>query len=202
MAASPVFMGISALLAAGAVVHGVLSAPDVAGSWQMAARYTARFSFLVFVVVYGASAWHRLAPSAASRWVMRRRRSLGLAFATAHTVHLSALVQFLREKGEMPDPVTLVVGGGAFLTMFALAGTSNDAAVGWLGGARWRRLHRFGVHYLWFVFAFTYLGRMGRDPAFFAPLLALALGVFGLRLLAWRARRVTAARGAATAEAG
>lgn len=202
MAATPVFMGLAALLAAAAVVHGVLSAPDVVGSWQMAARYTARFSFLVFVVVYGASAWHRLAPSAVSRWVMRRRRSLGLAFATAHTIHLAALVQFSRERGEVPELLTLVVGGGAFLAMYVLAATSNDAAVRWLGGARWQRLHRFGVHYLWFVFAFTYLGRMGRDPTFFAPLLALAVGVFGLRLVAWRAKRAAISRTAATAQAG
>ncbi len=184
-----VFMVLAALLGAAAVLHGVLSAPDVAGSWQLAARYTARFSFLVFAVVYGASSWHRLLPSRASRWVMRRRRSLGLAFATAHTIHLGALVQFVRERGEMPDLVTLGVGGGAFLAMYALAATSSDAAVRRLGGARWQRLHRFGVHYLWFVFAFTYLGRMQRDPAFFAPLLVLAVALLGLRIAAFRARR-------------
>jgi DMSO/TMAO reductase YedYZ heme-binding membrane subunit len=180
-----------ALAAAGgatAVVAGVLAASDLAGSWQHAARYTARFAFLVFVVVYGASAWHRLAPSAASRFAMRNRRSLGLAFATAHTVHLAALIAFLRARNEVPDVLTLVVGGGAFVTMYVLAATSTDAAVRRLGPSRWKKLHRFGVHYLWFVFAFTYLGRLAEDAVFFAPFAALAVGVFALRLVARRSR--------------
>lgn len=183
-----------------ALVHGVVAGGSVAESWQLAARYTARFSFLIFAVVYAARPWHRLAPSAASRFVLKRRRSLGLAFATAHTVHLGALTSYFVETGKSPDLVTLVVGGGAYVAMFAMAFTSNDAAVRALGATRWQTIHRVGIHYLWFVFTFTYGGRMATAPAFFAPLFVIALGVAALRFVAWRAKR-TAQPSASSARA-
>jgi methionine sulfoxide reductase heme-binding subunit len=189
-----------AIACAGALA-GALGAADVGLAWgesgpeglRLAARYTARFAFLLFLPVYAASAWHRLAPSAASRFVLARRRALGLAFASAHTVHLAALTGALRAAGETPDPATLVGGGGAYLLTFAMAATSSDAAVRRLG-RHWRKLHRVGVHWLWFVFAFSYAGRVAAGDAFFAPFLVLALGALALRLVAWRTRRRTPAR--------
>lgn len=154
----------------------------------LAARYTARFSFLLFLPVYLASSWHRLAPSAASRWAMVHRRALGLGFASAHTVHLGALLAALRASGEPMALSTAIVGGGAYAMTFAMAATSNDAAVRALG-RHWRTLHRIGIHWIWFVFAFSYSGRLAGGKAFFLPFAALAFGALGVRLLAWRARR-------------
>lgn len=178
------------LCAAVALVAGLLVSVTLAGAadalegWQLAARFTARLAFLVFLPVYIASAWHRLAPGAASRWLMRNRRSLGLAFATAHTVHLVALTVFNRMAGQVPDPSALVVGGGAYVMLLAMALTSNDAAVRRLGPRRWKRLHAVGIHWLWFVFAFSYAGRVAEGQLRFLPLLALALFALALRLTA------------------
>jgi len=154
---------------------------------QLAARYSARFAFLLFLPVYAASAWHRLAPSAASRFAMLRRRALGLGFASAHAVHLGALIAALRAADGSFDP-TAAVGGAAYAATFAMAATSNDAAVRRLG-RHWRTLHRVGVHLIWFVFAFTYGGRLLAGDLFFAPFVALALGALALRLVALQARR-------------
>jgi DMSO/TMAO reductase YedYZ heme-binding membrane subunit len=173
-----------ALAAGGVLAQAVLAAVDPAEGWRLAARHTARLSFLVFLPVYVASAWHRLAPGAASRWAMRNRRSLGLAFATAHTVHLAALVGFNVAAGQRPDLVTLVGGGGAYLMMFAMVATSNDAAVRRLGARAWKRLHAAGIHWLWFVFAFSYAGRVAEGRLAFLPLLGLALGGLALRVAA------------------
>ncbi|RIL04586.1 MAG: hypothetical protein DCC71_13635 [Proteobacteria bacterium] len=178
----------SALLASGALAAGLALGAAPAEDWQLAARYTARFAFLLFLPVYVASAWNRLAPSAASRWVRKRRRSLALAFATAHAIHLGALTAFQLTKAEAPDAVTLVVGGGAFVALGALAATSNDAAVRRLG-RRWRPLHLFGVHYIWFVFAFSYFGRVAAGQLAFLPLFGAALGALALRIVAARRRR-------------
>ena len=122
-----------------------------------------------------------------SRTLLRRRRSLGLACATAHTVHLAALTTFFAVKGTRPDPVPLVVGGGAYLTLYAMAATSTDAAVRRLG-RNWRRLHTFGVYYLWFVFAVTYGLRTLERGSGYAPFFAAALFALGLRFLARRPR--------------
>lgn len=184
-----VFCAIAAAAGGTAVLLGLASAPTDVEGWRLAARWTARVSFLIFMPVYVASAWYRLAPGELSRGLMRRRRAMGLAFATAHTIHLGALVTFLTLSGEPRPAETLVVGGGAYLTMFAMAATSNDAAVRALG-KNWKRLHAFGIHYLWFVFAFSYAARTLGGDASYAPLLALALGGLGLRGVArWRSGR-------------
>jgi DMSO/TMAO reductase YedYZ heme-binding membrane subunit len=184
------------------VAVAIVALPLAIGGWnadalQLAARYTARFAFLVFLPVYVASSLHRLSPSPRTRSLMRARRSLGLVFAAAHGVHLAALTAYQIVAAQVPDPPTLVVGGGAFGMMFAMAATSTDAAVRRLG-RHWRRLHRIGIHWLWLVFTFSYIGRVADGRLAFVPLLALALGALGLRLAAWRSR--LGARTPATSE--
>jgi sulfoxide reductase heme-binding subunit YedZ len=188
-ARSPGTIAVYCALAAAAggltVLAGLASAPTAVDGWRLAARWTARVSFLIFLPVYIASAWYRLAPGGPARGLMRRRRALGLAFATAHTIHLGSLVTFATLTDQPPGLQTMIVGGGAYLTMFAMAATSNDAAVRRLG-RNWKRLHAFGIHYLWFVFAFSYFGRtMGGDVSY-APFLALALAGLALRGVARR----------------
>jgi DMSO/TMAO reductase YedYZ heme-binding membrane subunit len=185
---TPRLCALALVLGVSAILVGLASAAPPDHPWQVAARYTARLAFLIFLFPYTASSWHRLAPSAASRFVMRRRRSFGLAFATAHTVHFSALTTYQVAVREWPDGVTLIVGGGAFLVMWAMAATSNDAAVRALG-PRWRQLHKLGIHWLWFVFAFSYAGRVAEGKLLFVPLLAAALGGLALRLVVWRRAR-------------
>jgi methionine sulfoxide reductase heme-binding subunit len=180
---------LGALLAVGYAQYGGASPAE---SWQLAARYTARFSFMVFLLVFLARPWNSLAPSTLSRTLLLRRRSLGLAFATAHSVHLAALTTFFVVKGTRPAPITVIVGGGAYLTLYAMAATSSDAAVRLLG-RNWRRLHTFGVYYLWFVFAFTYGARTFERGSWYAPFFATAIAALGLRLVARRKRRVWSA---------
>jgi DMSO/TMAO reductase YedYZ heme-binding membrane subunit len=179
-------LGAAGGLAAGAL--GLATGGAGAEGLRLAARYTARLAFLLFLPVYLASAWHRLAPGAASRWTLRRRRALGLGFASAHSVHLAALLAAVRASGEPMALSTAVVGGGAYAMTLAMALTSNDAAVRRLG-RRWKTLHRVGIHWIWFVFAFSYAGRVAGGHAFFVPFAALALGALALRLVAWRAAR-------------
>jgi DMSO/TMAO reductase YedYZ heme-binding membrane subunit len=175
------------------VVVSVSSAGAAEDGWRLAARYTARFSFFCFLPVYVASAWRRLAPSRVSRWLLSDRRSLGLAFATAHTVHLAALVTFSAMAGQALQLPQLIGGGGAYGMMFAMAATSNDASVRRLGPRNWKRLHRVGVHWLWFVFAFTYAGRIASGRPQFIPMLALAVLALALRIAA-RSRAAASAK--------
>ncbi len=182
--------GAVAVLAA---VAGHAWGSDPANGWQLAARYTARVAFPPFLAVFVASAWQRLAPGPVPRWLVRHRRALGLAFATMFTVHLICLTGFSLASGTAPDATTLIGGGGAFLAMYALVLTSTDGAVRRLGAKRWRRLHTFGVYYLWFIFTFSYAGRLASAPGFFAPfalacVLGLAVRLVGRRITATNAR--------------
>jgi DMSO/TMAO reductase YedYZ heme-binding membrane subunit len=182
------FCAAAALGASIAVLIGHSLGDTPLEEWRLAARYTARFSFPIFVLAFVASSWNRLAPSPASRFVMRRRRALGLAFATAHTIHLGALVTYNVLAGTTPGLAALVGGGGAYALMFAMVITSNDASVRRLGH-NWVRLHKVGIYWLWFVFTASYGGRTFGDKPEFAPFFALLVAGFGVRIAAARARR-------------
>jgi hypothetical protein len=58
-----------------------------------------------------------------------------------------------------------------------------------MGIANWRRLHRAGMHYNWFIFAQSYLPRALAEPAHYAPAAVLVIGGAALRVAAYvRAR--------------
>ena len=87
----------------------------------------------------------RLLPRAAAiRWLMRRRRDIGLVtffYALAHTL------AYLVRKSDLPLIASealeagMLTGWIAFLVFIALAMTSNDASMRALG-RQWRSLHK------------------------------------------------------------
>lgn len=126
---------------------------------QLAARYTVRVSFPLFLLAYLTGPFVALWRTNLTRWLQKHRRYIGLSFAIAHTIHLGALTGYFVFIGVSPDAATLIGGGLAYALMFAMAATSNDWSVKKLG-ANWRRLHSVGLHYLWFIFLITYMGRL------------------------------------------
>lgn len=75
----------------------------------------------------------------------RRRRFVGVSAFAYAALHLTC--QFLHEDGwptfwkDMRKPF-LLAGMGIFIILTVLAATSFNAAVRWIGGRRWKRLHR------------------------------------------------------------
>ena len=135
-------------------------------TWQYWARYTARLSFAIFLITYLTAPLYQLYKTSFTSFLRRHRRNSGISFALAHTIHLAALAIYLSLRSEPVSMVTVIVGGGAYVAMFAMWASSSDAAIRWLGQIRWRRLHKFGLHYLAFVFVFTYSsGQFGPEPA-------------------------------------
>lgn len=145
-------LAVSAVLLVGIFVQ----VPASDKSWQLWARYTARLSFFLFLAAYVAAPLYELAQNKATDWLRRNRRNSGISFGIAHTIHLVALVAFLVISQSGADLPTIIVGGGAYVAMFFMLATSNDGALRRMGKTNWRRLHKFGAHYLAFVFAFTY----------------------------------------------
>ena len=87
----------------------------------------------------------RLLPRAAAiRWLMRRRRDIGLVtfcYALAHTLaYLVRKSDLPLIAGEALEP-GMLTGWIAFLVFVALAVTSNDASLRALG-RKWRSLHK------------------------------------------------------------
>ena len=128
----------------------------------------------------------------------RLRRMLGLFVFFYALVHFSAYV-WLDQSGQWDDILRdipkrpfILVGLLALVLLTPLALTSLNAAIRWLGAARWRKLHRavYGIallailHFFWM--------RAGKRNFDQVALYAAIIGV----LLAWRLRRFFSQRGA------
>lgn len=152
--------------------------------WRLATRHTAQLAYPLFLLAFTASALARRLPGPTTRALLARRRALGLAFATALLIHGGAIVLYHRVAGLAFEPDASFWGGAlGFLLVAAMALTSNDAAVAWLGRRRWRALHRAGMAWLFVVYAVTYAGRVAQDPAWW-PGLALLGAALALRVAA------------------
>lgn len=92
--------------------------------------------------------------------------------------------------------ITVYAGGFVYLLVAAMAVTSHDAAVRWLGPARWKMLHTVGGLAILLVFTNSYVGRLKSMPMLALPALALILLAIGLKLSAWRRRRARAVQAA------
>ncbi|MGH0032195.1 MAG: hypothetical protein ACQGVC_20585 [Myxococcota bacterium] len=157
-------------------------------------RITARIAFLMFLPVYVASPAHRIWRSDATRWLVRNRRYLGVAFFVAFALHLDAIwmTSLLHGDAFRIEVVTLVGGGLAYVFAFAMALTSSDRMVRRLGPRRWKTLHRVGVHYIAAIWFFQYLGLSFQSLAFL-PLLLLSVAGFAVRIAGRRQRRTSGA---------
>lgn len=187
----PLAFGLLAGLAA--LYLGLFGGGDAAAQWGRAARWTARIGLPIFLLTYLASSLGRLWPGAFTRSIWQARRWWGLGFAACHTVHLYALVQAVQASSEVRTIGSLIPGGTAYLVMYLMALTSNDAAMRALG-RNWKRLHSFGIHYLWLIFTLAYAKRLAdpltRPEAIYG--VTLCLLALGLRLAAWRSGRKSA----------
>lgn len=182
-------------LAAGAVAAIALATVACRGGGaeglQLLNRYLARLGFLLFVPIYAASPLRTLAPGAASRWLVRRRRSLGLAYALVMAAHLATILAWFATPEVPVETDAATIGGGVgMLWIAALAATSNDAAVGRLGPRAWKRLHTGALHFLWIVYLVTYGGRVAESGPTYLPGLVAVLALPALRAAAlWQRRR-------------
>jgi len=184
----PLFL--AALVALGAVGLALAIGVDANEQAQLAARWTARAGFPILILTYSASSLVRLWPNETTKAVLRRRRQWGLGFALAHSIHLAALTTYSVMAAQMPTMATLVGGGGAYILMYAMVLTSNDAAMRAMG-VWWKRLHRTGIHALWFVYTFSYFGRLFNPGLRLQGmiLLPVCLAALGLRIAAWAKTR-------------
>ena len=172
-----------------AVLVAVLAAYGTdAEGWRTAARATARASFVAFLPVFVASSINGLFGGPAGKWLLRNRRSLGLAFATCHLVHAITFMTYsaVREQSiaELVSSGTLFGGGAGYVLVALMAVTSTNAAVKRLGRRKWTILHRTGMYTLAGIFVVTYLGRgLAGEPLGVAAMLAL-VAALGLRVAA------------------
>lgn len=174
-------------LAVFVVVGGVLGVrgTDEVG-WRAVIRATALTSLLLFTSAFVASALRRTWRMPLSRWLLANRRYFGVSFAVSHAMHLvGILVVVFTVPTFHSNPTTVVLGGFGYVLIAAMTATSFDRSAAWLGPRAWKRLHTFGVYYLWFIFFATYAPQIARSGlyVFHTGVLfaALALRLYGRR---------------------
>ena len=179
-----------ALLGLMAIAFAFASHTDLVKQWHYAANYTARVGFPLLIAAYVARPLVELTRSDWAKFLLARRKYFGLGFAISHTIHLVALVMAIEVSGVGKGLVTYVVGGGAYAMLYVMAITSNASAMKAMG-VWWKRVHRFGIHYLWFIFFQSYAQR-AIDPeqaAVGIPFTAIAVGAAVIRFVAWQKTR-------------
>jgi hypothetical protein len=170
-------LATSALVAEGANETGI----------TFALRVTARWSFLLFWIAYSAGA---LVSLFGPRFepLKRRGREYGLAFASAHLVHLG-LVGWLCLIGAAPAAGVFIFFGIAAAWVYLLALFSIDRLRMALSPLAWRLLRLVGMNFVAYAFATDFLHNpLGGGVAHvveYLPFAALAIVGPGLRLAAW-----------------
>ncbi len=188
----PMWHGL--ILGLGVVALSVIGGQEPVEDWGQAARLTARVSFPFLILAYIARPLHQLVKTPVTTALLSRRKWFGLGFAIAHTIHLGALIMALWTARFMPEPVVIVFGGAAYILMFAMAFTSNSAAMKRMG-KWWKRLHLAGIHYLWLIFLFAYSGRITQPDTRLLGIttVAIILAAGAIRFTAWRKKGKKAA---------
>ena len=167
------------------IVALVLQGADVRGT-DAALKMTARFSFLLFWPAYSAGA---IATLFGPRFAVfrRRARDFGLAFASAHLVHIG-LVVWLCYIGAAPSSQTFTFFGIAVLWTYLLALLSIDRLHRAVGRIGWALLSVVGLNYIAFAFAVDFMRFPLRGDATYLlgylPFVVLAIAGPILRLAA------------------
>lgn len=168
-------------------------------SLRDALRLTGRWSFLVFWLAYAGGAIAALCGSAFGR-LAGRGRDLGLAYASAQSVHLGLVVWLflitLRPPLIGKALVFFVVG---MIVTYILALFSVGAMSKVLGSRVWRALRIVGLNYIMFIFALDFVPRAIhgtsdygiRRLVEYAPFAAMCLAAPILVLAAAAQRRLT-----------
>jgi hypothetical protein len=142
-----------AALALTALVFAILGAGE--RGTHVALQATARLSFLLFWPAYAGGALTALFGSTFQP-LKQRAREFGLAFASAHLVHLG-LVGWLSYIGAAPSRGTFIFFGVAALWTYLLALCSIGRLQQTLGPKGWWLLSTIGLNYIAYAFAVDFL---------------------------------------------
>ena len=158
---------------------------------ELITRSTGTWTLTFLLITLGITPLRRIT---GWHWLLRLRRMLGLFaffYACLHFTTYIWLDQFFDWAAIVKDILKrrfIWIGFAAFVMLIPLAATSSNAAVRWMGGAGWQRLHRLVyaiaicgvVHYWWLV------KKDVTQPLIYGSVLAVLLGY---RLVqAWRTR--------------
>ncbi len=118
-------------------------------------RYTARASFILFLLPFIARPLAQLVNIPATQWLLCNRRTLGLTFAICMAGHFVPTMILLAIEEEASDIVTLILGPIVYFFVALMALTSFDKYKR-KAGRHWRTLHSTGNYLILSILIFSY----------------------------------------------
>jgi hypothetical protein len=204
--AHPVFNGWRLFLLSFALLSLPLAFSAASADFTQAATVSGFIALSVQVSVpwlylaFAASSLARLFPGDATRWLLRNRRYLGLAYAAGMAWQLVFIVWLLVAHLDYyhavaDNPYDLAEELPGYVFLLAMVLTSFRPGRGWLGPRRWTQLHTLGIYYLWaetwstyWWYAFYY----DEPRALYFVYFWTGLLAWGVRVIAWRRARRSA----------
>ena len=189
-----------------------MAAEDMAMPESVSAliAYSVRWSVPWLYLAFAASALHQLFAASWSQWLLRNRRILGLCFATGMAWQCAFILTlvgwhrdyYVSEVYVLRDAIEGVIG---YAFLIAMTITSFKAGRKRLTPVQWRRLHTWGIYFLW-AYAFSVYWHelfYYREPDWIDHVYYIAgLLAWASRLAAWSKRRLVSADKVATRTAG
>jgi len=149
---------------------------------RVAIRATARISFVLFLGAFLGNAFYSLVPAATTRWLNANKDGFTLGFAGSHTVHLSFILALMAAIGRENALKGLMVV--AFTTGFLLIyGLAADVL--FRHRAFWSsRFEALAHYYLISLFTVSFTRHAMKEPAFYTPLVLVAVTAIVVRIAA------------------
>lgn len=128
---------------------------DLVNGLKTSIRATARFSFILFLITFTASGLVTLVPAPSTKYILRNRKWLGLAFAFSHFVHallifsLACSSDDYRSSFDAFDNASGFVG---YVFIVLMTATSFKPTRRFVGERNWRMLHTSGMWIFAYIF--------------------------------------------------
>ncbi len=188
--------GLATVLSLAVFISGVLML--VIGGFdeesiKLVKRFTMRACMLLFVITFATSSLKYFFKSDFTKWLMRNRRYLGIAFAMAFFMHFTAImlrgVMFPEDFGNKLSFSSTISALPLIATVFLLTVTSSNRVIRRMHPKLWKYLHLVGCYYIYARLFGAYWNISRREEAFYL-VVVLMVCVIALRVAKFVHRRI------------
>ncbi len=150
-------------------------------------RYSGQLVFVIYLVVIVTRPLQQLLQKPWTTKLLKNRRLIGVAFAGVMTAHLVLIVlRYSITPGlSLPPLQNLVTGAGAFALIYAMFITSFNGPARAITPKAWKILHRIGLIWIGYVFAFPSSLDALSDPNYLKVAVPVLIAIL-IRFVAWR----------------
>lgn len=142
-------------------------------------RYNARLAFGIFSAVFILPGL-KYVTERGYQWVFVNQKYLMVGMLCIMIIHLGGIYKVYQIVPGLPvSKVTFIGGGLAYLMIFLISyfmGSTGEISA----KEGFKKILAVGIYWIWFIFAFTYIGRISRSHGF------IPLAVFTFLILFFR----------------